>query len=98
MSPSLRAECNTARVGSDKSIGLQAILNGNGANKLGGSHCADLTAPPRSVPSLFDSIAQNKAQNSSPKGGREGKNFTRIICWALTLLNNRTQVNSEQLF
>ena len=26
------------------------------------------------------------------------KNFTRIICWVLTLLDNRTQVNSEQLF
>ena len=27
----------------------------------------------RSVPSLFEGIAQNKAQTSSPKGGREGK-------------------------
>ena len=27
----------------------------------------------RSVPSLFDGIAQNKAQTSSPKGGRDGK-------------------------
>ena len=27
----------------------------------------------RSIPSLFDGIAQNKAQTSSPKGGREGK-------------------------
>ena len=26
------------------------------------------------------------------------KNFTKIICWALTLLDNRTQVNSEQFF
>ena len=38
-----------------------------------GSRCADLTARRRSVPSLFDRIAQNKAQTSSPKGGREGK-------------------------
>ena len=44
ISPALRAECNTVRAGSDKSIGLQAILNGNAANKLGGSPCADLTA------------------------------------------------------
>ena len=27
----------------------------------------------RSVPSLFEGVAQNKAQTSSPKGGREGK-------------------------
>ena len=44
ISPALRAECNTARAGSDKSIGLQVILNGNAVNKLGGSRCADLTA------------------------------------------------------
>ena len=50
---------------------MQAILNGNAANKLRGSRCADLTAPPRGVPSLFDGLAQNKAQTSSPKGGRE---------------------------
>ena len=52
----------------------------NAANKLGGSRCADLTARRRSVPSLFHCIAQNKAQTSSPKGGREGgKNFTKIV-------------------
>ena len=61
ISPALRAECNTASAGLDKSIGLQAILKGNSANKLGGSRCADLTALPRSVPSLFNGIAQNKA-------------------------------------
>ena len=55
----------------DKSIGLQAILNGNAANKLGGSRCTDLTAP-RGV-SLVYLMAQHKtkAQTSSPKGGRE---------------------------
>ena len=57
-----------------KSIGLQVILNGNASNKLGGSCCTDLTALPKCVPSLFHGIAQNKAQASSPKGGRrEGK-------------------------
>ena len=56
----------------NKSIGLQAILNGNAANKLGGSRSADLTAPQTSVPGLYERIAQNKAQTSSPKGGREG--------------------------
>ena len=44
ISPALRAECNTAHARSDKSIGLQAILNGNAVNKFGGSCCADLTA------------------------------------------------------
>ena len=44
ISPTLQAECNTARAGSDKGIVLQAILNGNAANKLGGSRWADLTA------------------------------------------------------
>ena len=75
-------ELNTiqhACAGSDKSIGLQVILNGNVASKLGVSHCKDLTAPPRSVPSLFDGIAQNKAQTSSPKGGREGKFYKNNI-------------------
>ena len=38
-----------------------------------------LNAPPRSVPSLFDGIAQNKAQTSSPKGGREGKFYKNNI-------------------
>ena len=38
------------------------------------------TSPPRSVPSLFDGIAQNKAQTSIVSKGREGgKNFTRIL-------------------
>jgi len=59
----------------DKSIGLQAILNGNAANKLGASHCTDLTAPPRSDLSLFDGIAKNKAQISSPKREREGGTY-----------------------
>ena len=36
-----------------------------------GSRCADFTAPPRSVPSLVNSIAQNKVQTPSPKGGRK---------------------------
>ena len=41
---------------------------GNKANKLGGSRCADLTAPHRSVPSLLtDNEAQSRLQ-------REGKN------------------------
>jgi len=55
------------------------ILNGNVASKLGGSRCKDLTAPPRSVPSLFDGIAQNKARTSSPKGRREGKFYKNNI-------------------
>ena len=46
---------------------LHAILIGNAANKRGRIRCADLTAPLRSVPSLFDSIAQNKAQTLSRK-------------------------------
>ena len=37
-----------------------------------GSRSADLTAPQTSVPSLYERIAQNKAQTASPKGGREG--------------------------
>ena len=41
------------------------MLNGNAAQQ------ANRTA--RSVPSLFEGVAQNKAQTSSPKGGREGK-------------------------
>ena len=39
---------------------------GNTANKLGGSHCTDLTAPHRSVSSL---LTDNEAPTS--KGGRE---------------------------
>ena len=42
---------------------------GNAANKLGGSRCADLTAPHRSVPSLLtDNQAQSRLQR---EGGRE---------------------------
>ena len=53
----------------------------------------------RSVPSSFDAIAQNKAQTSSPKGGREGKILQEYsILSALTLLNTGTQANSEELF
>ena len=57
-----------------KSIGLQEILNGNAANKLGGSGCADLTSPPRSVPSLLMAYHKTKPKpRLSPEGGREGK-------------------------
>ena len=70
----------TACAGAYKSIGLQAILNVNAANKLGGSRCADLIAPPKSVSSLFDGIAQNKAHTLIFSKGREGgKNFTRLV-------------------
>ena len=42
---------------------------GNAANKLGGSRCADLTAPHSSVPSLLtDNEAQSRLQR---EGGRE---------------------------
>ena len=58
---------------------MQAILNGNAANKLGASHCMDITTPPRSDLSLFDGIAQNKAQISSPKRGRETFNKNNIM-------------------
>ena len=62
---------------------------GKAANKLGGSHCADLTAPHRSVPSL---LTDNEAPISTPKGGREGKNqiVTTLIYGELPSLNNRT--------
>ena len=80
ISSALQGECNTACAGSDKGIGLQEILNSNAANNLGESRCADLIAPPRSVSSLFDGIAQNKAHTSIvSKGKEEGKNFTRIV-------------------
>ena len=59
----------TARAGLNKSFGLQALLNSNAANKLGGSRCADLTAPPRSVPSLFDGIAQSPNLNRLQREG-----------------------------
>ena len=40
----------------------------NTAKNLGGSRCADLTVPHRSVPSLL----KYEAPTSTPKGGREG--------------------------
>ena len=57
---------------------IQHVLE-NVASKLGVSRCKDLTAPPRSVPSLFDGIAENKTQTLSPKGGREGKFYKNSI-------------------
>lgn len=46
---------------------------GNAANKLGGSRCADLTAPHSSVPSLLtDNEAQSPLQR---EGGREKIKF-----------------------
>ena len=73
ISPSLRAELQTARVcaGLDKRIGWQAINKSKDANKLGGSHCTDLTAPRRSDQSLL----KQRAQTTHPQmEGWEGKN------------------------
>ena len=47
--PALRAECNTARAGSDKSIGLQAILNGNVAQQAWGKSLCRLNRIARST-------------------------------------------------
>ena len=84
--PTLRAECKPARVGSDKSIGWQAIFKGNRVNKLGGSRCTDLTKTRRSDPCLINC---NNTTNPVSKGREGGKNFDSLQ-QVLTALYNRT--------
>ena len=91
--PALRAEWQTARVGSDKSIGWHAINKSKDANKLGGSRCADLSAPRASDPSLL----KQGTQIAHPQWeGRRERTFDKLRANTDYTVQQNYELNLEQ--